>query len=273
MPFATVTESPLIPGASPVTIHYREVGDGLPLIFLHGGWGYEIYSFQKQAEAFADSHRIIIPDRTGYGRSMRTNGMPPDFHSRAAVEMIRFLDALEIKRAILWGHSDGAVISVMMGLADEGRFAGIILEAFHFYRSKPGSEPFFLTMANDPTKLGERVTQVLASEHGEDYWQKLIVNNGYAWLKIAEESRREEEDLYGGRLGELSVPTILIHGSRDPRTEPDEIESVRSAIPQAKIFMIEGGGHSPHSESNAVAETNKIAGEFLRSIRETEKPV
>jgi pimeloyl-ACP methyl ester carboxylesterase len=43
--------------------------------------------------------------------------MPLDFHRRAAAETILFLDALGIERAVLWGHSDGAVISAMTGLA------------------------------------------------------------------------------------------------------------------------------------------------------------
>ena len=267
MPFVSISESPLIPGASPVAIHYRDEGNGLPMMFLHGGWGYEVYPFNHQIEAFKDSSRILIPDRTSYGRSMHTDSIAPDFHQRAAIEMMRFLDRLGIKRTVLWGHSDGAVISALMGIEWPQRFAGIILEAFHFYRAKPGSREFFETMAEDPLRLGERVTARLANEHGEDYWRKLIINNGYAWLEIADQSKHPKQDLYNGRLGELSVPTLLIHGSRDPRTEPDELQAVGNACPQALIHIIEGAGHSPHSESAAAGETIRIAGDFLRSIK------
>jgi len=265
LPFTTINASPLIAGNEPVSIYYREWGSGFPLIFLHGGWGYEIYPFDRQIEAFKQSLRIIIPDRTAYGRSMHVDSIPPDFHHRAATETLSFLDAIGVERAILWGHSDGAVISVLMALQAAHRFQGIILEAFHYYRYKPASREFFETMARNPFKFGERITGILSNEHGEDYWQKLIVNNGLAWLKIADQSKHPKQDLYDGRFGEVSVPTLLIHGSRDPRTEPDELEAARAAHPQASIAIIEGAGHSPHSESASAKETIRVAREFLRS--------
>ena len=139
MPFVTIEESPLAPDISPVEIHYREAGSGPPLVFLHGGWGYEIYPFDRQIDAFGNHFRILVPDRTGYGRSQRLDQVPTDFHARAAVETMRLLDALHVDRAVLWGHSDGAVIAAKVGLASPDRISGLILEAFHFYRAKPGS--------------------------------------------------------------------------------------------------------------------------------------
>lgn len=266
MPFVTIDESPLAPGISPVEIHYRETGSGPPLVFLHGGWGYEVYPFDRQIDAFGDRFRILIPDRTAYGRSMRLSHVPADFHARAAVETMRLLDALHIERPVLWGHSDGAVIAAKMGLAAPDRIAGLILEAFHFYRVKPGSREFFEVMAGDPGLLGERVADTLAREHGEDYWRKLIVINGNAWLRIADEATHAGHDLYDGKLSKLRAPALFIHGSRDPRTEPGELDAVRAQLPNAKIAIIEGGGHSPHSESASAAESNRVASEFLASI-------
>jgi Predicted hydrolases or acyltransferases (alpha/beta hydrolase superfamily) len=263
VPLISINESPLIPGVTPVEIHYREFGNGMPLIFLHGGWGYEVYPFDSQIEAFGEDFRILIPDRSGYGRSMRIGPMPVDFHRRAAVEMASFLDALNIERAILWGHSDGAVIATIMGLRSPERFPGIILEAFHFYRAKPGSHEFFETMAHNPDMLGERVCEALARDHGEDYFRDLIINNGRAWLRIAEESKDAKQDLYDGRLGELSVPTLFIHGSADPRTEPGELDAVRQQFKSAQMHVIEGGGHSPHSQKSAASECNRVAQDFL----------
>jgi pimeloyl-ACP methyl ester carboxylesterase len=132
----------LAPSLSPVEIHYRESGSGTPIVFLHGGWGYEVYPFDRQIREFGDRFRILIPDRTGYGGSMRLSQVPTDFHARAAVETVRLLDALHIERPVLWGHSDGAVIAAMIGITSPDRISGLILEAFHFYRVKPGSRDF-----------------------------------------------------------------------------------------------------------------------------------
>jgi pimeloyl-ACP methyl ester carboxylesterase len=265
LPFIEIDNSPLVPKVSPVRIHYREAGSGQPLVFLHGGWGYQIYPFDRQIETFAGKFKIIIPDRSGYGRSVRMESIPADFHRRAAVEVRKFIDALGLDRPVLWGHSDGAVIAALMGLADARRYRGLIMEAFHYYRMKPSSRDFFETMAKAPERLGKRASKVLADDHGEDYWRGLIVNNGLAWLRIAKQSRHPKDDLYEDRLGELAVPAIFIHGSGDPRTEPDELAAVRRAIPQAPIHLIEGGGHSPHSEVAAYEECNRIASEFLRN--------
>jgi pimeloyl-ACP methyl ester carboxylesterase len=236
------------------------------LIFLHGGWGYQVYPFDPQIDALGKRLRIVIPDRTGYGRSMRLETMPADFHQRAAVETIRLIDALGIERPVLWGHSDGAVIAAMMGLRWPDRLAGLILEAFHYYRFKPASREFFETMSGEPTGLGERVTGILSSEHGEEYWRNLIVNNGRAWLQLADDCTDPKQDLYDGKLSALGVPTLFIHGSRDPRTEPGEMEAVRRELPQARFEVLDGAGHSPHSATSSAVGCNRVAGDFLGSL-------
>ena len=69
VPLVFLHSSALAPGVSPVRIHYRDVGAGPPIVILHGGWGYEIYPFDRQIAALSADHRLVIPDRTGYGGS------------------------------------------------------------------------------------------------------------------------------------------------------------------------------------------------------------
>ena len=264
MPTVELQHSPHAPGIGPVTIHYREYGRGRPLVFLHGGWGYGVYSFDRQIAAFQNAFRILIPDRSGYGCSTRVAGeMPLDFHRRAAAETIAFLDALGIERAVLWGHSDGSVISAMAGLAAPERCERLILEAFHFLRRKPGSRSFFERFAAHPEDLGEETKKLLAQDHGESQWPTVLQRNCTAWFRIADQVRRPDEDLYDGQLGKLAVPTLFLHGSLDPRTEPGEMELVRAAAPRATIRFVGNGKHSPHSEEGAFEECNAIAREFL----------
>jgi pimeloyl-ACP methyl ester carboxylesterase len=261
-----IEESPLAPGISPVQLYYREDGAGFPLVFLHGGWGYEIYPFNRQIRELGPDVRVLIPDRTGYGKSMHIDELPTDFHSRAATETICFLNALDIERPVLWGHSDGAVIAAKIGLAAPDRVSGLILEAFHFLRRKPGSRAFFETMAVAPADLGDRVTNTLARDHGEDYWKRIIVLNGTAWLGLADEAKSDDHDLYDGDLSSLEVPALFIHGSRDPRTEPGELEGVKSQLSSARFEIIDGGGHSPHSSDSTSYHCAKAARVFLNSI-------
>jgi pimeloyl-ACP methyl ester carboxylesterase len=223
-----------------------------------------VYPFDRQIEAFQNEYRILIPDRSGYGQSTPVAGeMPLDFHRRAAAETISFLDALGIERAVLWGHSDGAVISAMTELAAPDRCECLILEAFHLLRRKPGSRFFFERFAAHPEDLGDETKKLLAQDHGGARWPTVLRRNCTAWFRIADQVQRPDEDLYDGRLGELAVPTLFLHGSLDPRTEPGEMEVVRGALPRATMKFVANGKHSPHSEEAAFEECNEIAREFL----------
>ena len=243
----------------PARIFYREAGAGSPLVFLHGGWGYEVYPFDRQIAALSDRFHILIPDRSGYGRSPHIASLPADFHTRAAAETTGFLDALDIGLAVLWGHSDGAVIATLLGLAAPGRFRALILEAFHYTRAKVGSLDFFRAMIAEPDRVGGRVSGALARDHGQD-WRKVLERNATAWMQIVESG---PGDLYGGLLSELSVPALFIHGGCDPRTEPGDLDAIRRQLPQAEIRIIEGAGHSPHSEPEFADACTQAALEFL----------
>jgi 3-oxoadipate enol-lactonase len=268
MPFVELKSSPHAPGVRPVQIHYRDVGSGWPVVFLHGGWGYGVYPIDRQIEALGGQVRFIIPDRSGYGRSVRLpRQMPADFHRRAAEETLLVLDALGIERAVLWGHSDGAVIAAMIGLLAPERCARLILEAFHFYRNKPSSRSFFTRFATHPEEVSEKVKGLLVVDHGAEQWRKVVQRNCRVWLRLAAQSTRPGEDLgedlYDGRLSQLEVPVTFMHGRHDPRTEPGEMERVHEALAGAAMRFIEDGRHSPHSEKVSWRECNGILREYI----------
>ena len=264
MPFVSLQSSPLVPGVSPVEIYYRDEGEGLPLVLLHGGWGYSLNPFNRQIEKLRGELRTISPDRSGYGRSTHLVGdLPTDFHHRAASETLTFMDSLEIERAFLWGHSDGAVIAAIIGFTAPERVRGLILEAFHYYRMKPGSRELFETLAYQPEGLGAELCGRFALEFGREDWRKLIPSHAKVWLELATESSNPHEDLYRGRLHEISAPILFIHGRIDPRTEPGELDAVSQQLPQAEMQILDAAAHSPHSESASADLVTQIAREFL----------
>jgi len=270
VPYLELPSSALAPETSPVRVYYRDAGEGRAIVILHGGWGYEIYPFERQIAALTVHHRVVVPDRTGYGRSGRLERQATDFHHRAAAETFALIDALALDRPIVWGHSDGAVIALLMGLADPGRVSGLILEAAHFFRSKPGSREFFEAMTRDPDGLGERATGVLARAHGER-WREVLRANGDAWLRIAADPTAATSDLYGGLLGDLRVPTLVIHGGKDPRTEPGELDAMRDVLTRRAealrhFEVLPEGGHSPHSERATADEVTQLAERFVREL-------
>jgi len=270
--YSLLQTSPLLPGVTPVELYYRETegsrkaSEGAPILFLHGGWGYEMYPYNRQLAALSNDYPCIIPDRSGYGRSARLVGeLPADFHYLAAVETLSFMDSLGIERAALWGHSDGAVIAAIIGFTAPQRVNGLILEAIHYYAQKPSSRNFFEALAFRPESVGVELCSRFARALGED-WRGLITTHSRAWLQLAKNSNGPRDDLYRGRFREITAPTLIIHGQRDPRTEPGELDDVGRQLPKAEMNILEKGSHSPHSESETADLLTSLAREFLGKI-------
>jgi pimeloyl-ACP methyl ester carboxylesterase len=88
-----------------IDLHVLALGQGEPIVFIHGGFGWSEETFAEQRE-LADAYELRFVDRKGYG------GSPPaerlDFDSQAA----DIADALT-DGAHLVGHSYGALLSLL----------------------------------------------------------------------------------------------------------------------------------------------------------------
>ena len=248
-------------------IAYDETGadSGPAVLHLHGGWGAALYPCDAQATALRDRARLIMPVRSGYGASTPLAELTSGFHRQAAAETIAVLDALEIERAVLWGHSDGAVIAAHAALQAPGRVTGVVLEALHLIADKPGSRAFFSDTAEDPSWVGERAAAILAADHGADRWRSVLQMNARAWLELAERLPAPA-DLYEGRLGEIAAPVLIVHGKGDPRTEPGELDAICAALPDASRTILDGAGHSPHSERDAAPAVAQSIAAFVSDV-------
>jgi pimeloyl-ACP methyl ester carboxylesterase len=244
-----------------VRVAVRDVGVAGPtLVLLHGGWGYEAYPWEL--EPLARSRRVVAPDRTGYGQSERVTHLPPGFHRAMAEETLLVLDALGVERFAVWGHSDGAVIAAWMGLLAPGRTLALVLEALHFLAAKPGSIAFFEDGVAAPERFGDDVVRALERDHGPA-WRDVVAAGSRAWRGIIADGMADRRaDLFDGRLGQLSQPVLLLHGSRDPRTEPGELQAARSALPSARLELLDAG-HAPHASPRAGARATELALAFL----------
>ncbi|HYG68596.1 MAG TPA: alpha/beta fold hydrolase [Anaeromyxobacteraceae bacterium] len=253
--------SPVVPGREPVRLRVRDRGAGPAVLLLHGGWGYEAYPFDAAIDALAPSRRAIAPDRTGYGGSEPLDLLPRDFHRRMADETVLLLDALGIRTAALWGHSDGAVIAAWVAIRHPARVSALVLEALHFRLAKPSSIPFFEDGVAAPERYGEDVVRALERDHGARF-REVVARGGRVWLELIRDGLRTGADLFDGRLGEVRAPVLLLHGAHDPRTEPGELDDARRALPHAELALLEAG-HAPHASRRAAADANARAVAFL----------
>ncbi len=77
--------------------------------------------------------------------------------------------------------------------------------------------------------------------------------------------RRQWEAVQGfdacGRLGELRVPTLVLHGTEDRLVDPRNARLLAERIPGAELVLLEGAGHVYHSER--AEEADRAVLEFV----------
>ncbi len=98
--------------AGPLSVGYVEEGpaDGPPVLLLHG-WPYDIHSYVDVAPLLAQAgYRVVIPHLRGYGTTRFLSDTTPRNGQQAALatDIVAFMDALKIEKAIVAGYDWGA---------------------------------------------------------------------------------------------------------------------------------------------------------------------
>ncbi len=242
-----------------ILIHYTTHGHGQPLLLLHAGWGLGVNGFHYQEKALAEEFRMIVPDRRGYGQSTHVVGFDADFHWQHADDMLKLLDALQIDRAFVWGHSDGAIVGAIMAITQPDRVRGLVFEGGHLYGRKPGSQVIMDRSQIDQLPLSQAAQSKLARYHGEEYWPQVIRNWADGWIALY----HRNGDLYHGRVSEIVCSVLIVHGAQDEYTAVDEIEQLSRRIPHAQLIVYPDGGHSLHDARPTREACTQAARDFL----------
>src|SRR5690348_8786319 len=99
-----------------------------PIIFAHG-YGCDQNMWRFVAPAFEDSHRVVLFDHVGSGKSDPAAFSPQKYATLSgyASDVLEICDALELEQAIFVGHSVSAMIGVMAALREPSRFSALVL--------------------------------------------------------------------------------------------------------------------------------------------------
>ena len=114
--------------ANGVKIHYHEIGQGSPIVCLHGaGPGANAWSnFHGNVEAFSRNHRLLLVDLPQYGRSAMIPIKAPHLTSLAHI-MRDFLDAVGLERIAFVGNSFGGQVALKVAIDAPERVSHVVM--------------------------------------------------------------------------------------------------------------------------------------------------
>ena len=277
-----------------VETYYEVRGEGPPLLFIHGGYGGAFSSLLPAAEMagsfLADTARTITYDRRCAGRSEYI--LSEYTNDDLAADAAALLDHLDVATAIVIGSSAGGPIALQFALSWPGRVTalglpntGAALMSLTPYpegdaRLEPTRERLALVRERmlpierartegDRPLFESRKAALRAPPTEEDISSQLRPR--LAELTAALEAV-SDDDLFTystgqlrnmaaasgvnltGRLGELAMPTLIVHGTADELVPFQFGLDLAAGIPHAEFHEIDGAGHgiSNHPEARRI---------------------
>jgi non-heme chloroperoxidase len=262
---------------SGVRLQYVEQGNpsGVPVLFLHGytdSWR----SFERILPHLPESIHAFAVTQRGHGDADRPTAgyRTRDF----AADVAAFMDALELKRAIIVGHSMGSTNAMRFAIDYPDRTLGLmVLGTFAGYRGNPVIAEFWETGAS---RLTDPIEPAFAREFQESTLAQSVPGT---FIDIAvEESLKVPaqvwraafegflEDDFVSDLHRIRTPTLILWGTQDllcPRADQD---ALLAQITGARLTVYERAGHALHWE-----EPERFAADvatFVESLTSLDEP-
>jgi pimeloyl-ACP methyl ester carboxylesterase len=222
--------------AAGLNIHYKCLGQGPPVVLVHGG-GNDWHEWKKNLAFLAESFQVYALDFPGFGLSQ-----PPDIPVSPywCVEFLKgFLDSLGLRSVHLIGHSMGAMIS----LAFAARYPQYARKLIVIDAGGIGKISLF----------GRVLVSILRTL---DRW--LGRKRGPRYI-----DRPLEEWLVLDRLPEIRAPVLIVWGGWDYYLPVSQAQTAQALIPGSRLFIFPHRGHAP--QRGDAAGFNRLAGRFLSS--------
>lgn len=223
--------------------------DALALILVHG----LVVSSRHMiplAELLAPYYRVYAPDLPGYGESEKPKHILD--LSELADALRRWMDAVSIERATMLGNSFGCQIIVEFAVRYPDRIERAVLQGpTTDCHARTFSQQFLRFLLDSPNE-DPSLALVLAA----DYWVaglERIVRT----IQIALEDRIEE------KLPHMHLPTLVVRGNLDPLVPQQWAEEVTNLLPNGKLVVIPGVGHTP--VYSAPLELTRVTRAFLNA--------
>ena len=242
-----------------MTIHVEDCGHGPILYCLHGIGG-TAASFASLAARWQSRFRVLAWDAPGYGASANPpEGFSMADYGRVAAEALGQVGA---DRAVVMGHSFGAVCALAMAQSHPEMVAGLILvDATLGDRTQPAAvkDAHLRARIDAVTTLSieemarRRTPEVLsefASPAVHDETRRVMSQVRRRGYIAAAQAIHDADALPAARS--WKGPTLLVWGERDTVTPLAYAERLRAAMPQAELAVLPRASHMVYLEQEAL---------------------
>ncbi len=261
-------------------IHYREKGEGFPVVLVHGFTG-NSRNWALTVPVLTRTFRTISVDLRGHGHSARPLRQEDYTLEAMADDVYELLQHLGVRECYLAGHSMGGMISqhlvldhpelvralvlvdtaaeIPQGLVNEERLAE--RERLVDIAREQGMEAVFEEQLRT-NPLRERIET--NPEFLRTWREQFLLTSKEAYIYGAHGMASRKSLL--GELHRVKVPTLIVCGEND---EPflEASRKMHNAVAGSRLEIIKGAGHSPQIETPAAF--NQVITEFLSKVHET----
>jgi pimeloyl-ACP methyl ester carboxylesterase len=213
-------------------IWYATLGQGAPVILLHGGKGSSDNWGNQVPALLASGRRVILIDSRGHGRS--TPGTAPLHYEAMAEDVVAVMDALGLGRAALVGWSDGANLGLIVAMRHPQRTTCIFA--------------FGANMRTDvivPGAFANPILAVAAERLVADYVRLSPAPGQFADLKRRlDHMQQSEPDYDAAALQAIAgVPVAIVCGDHDEFVQRSHTEFLAACIPATRLIVLPDTSH------------------------------
>ncbi|MGA8261432.1 MAG: alpha/beta hydrolase [Arenicellales bacterium] len=247
---------------------YTVSGAGPALVMIHGV-GLNASVWEPQIRAFESRYQAIAYDTLGHGASAPPR--PAATLKDYLEQLLGLLDALEIDRAVLMGHSMGSLIAARFAIDHADRVEALVA-ANPVYRRPPAqlASSRARIRALEARGSGAALPETLARWFGDPVdSDSPAVRQVETWIRQADPVGyarayrvfSEADPWLDGRLQGLSAPALFVTGELDPNSSPAMARTMAAETPLGCAVILEGQRHMMSYVSPALF--NPVVSRFL----------
>ena len=236
-------------------LHYKELGEGKPLVILHGLFGTSD-NWQTHAKKLGEYYRVILVDQRNHGHSPWSE----DFtYEHLADDLERLIIHLGIDQFTLIGHSMGGKTAMYYSQKYPTRLEkmvivdiGIKQYPMHHNEIIKGIKSLDLTTISSRSAAEQAMIPFVDSYGVRQFLLKNLywVEKGkLAWRMNVDVLEREMEEILAPIPNiEVWTPTLFLRGAMSNYILDEDWDEIEEIFPDATLETIENAGHWVHSE-------------------------